>query len=147
MNENQWITAWHGTNYKYLDSIIKYRLQPPETKLEDGTIAPKTKYIPDEIEIEGIKNWENAIFAMGDIYTAKGYSSGKCVLEVKIKKNSDDNKSYTYYPNIRDFCCTPEYTAEITGIDDYVKYSSFIGNDQYRVESPENIVVNSIIIC
>ena len=45
MNENQWITAWHGTNYKYLDSIIKYGLQPPETKLEDGTITPKTKYI------------------------------------------------------------------------------------------------------
>ena len=135
--------AW--ANYKYLDSIIKYGLQPPEIKLEDGTITPKTKYIPDEIEIEGIKNWQNAIFATGDIYTARRYSSDECVLEVKIKENSDDNKSYTYYPDIRDFCCTPEHTAEITGIDDYEKYSSFKENDEYRVESPENIVVNSIV--
>ena len=83
MNKNKWITAWNGTNYKYLDSIIKYGLKPPEIKLEDGTFTPKTKYIPDKELVNEIQNWENAFLASGNKYSAKSYSSNRCILEVK----------------------------------------------------------------
>ena len=65
-NNDKWESAWHGTLYKYLGSIIKHELKPPGTKLEDGTFTPKTKYVPDNntiLIVDGIKNWERAIFA------------------------------------------------------------------------------------
>ena len=83
MNKNKWITAWNGTSYKYLDSIIKYGLKPPGIKLEDGNFTPKTKYIPDKELVNETQNWENAFLASGNIYSAKSYSSNRCILEVK----------------------------------------------------------------
>ena len=145
MNKSKRITAWHGTNISNLDSIIKYGLKPPGIKLEDGTFTPKTKYIPDKELVHEIRNWENAIFASGNIYTAASYSSDRCVLEVKIKENSDNCKSYTYYPDISAFCRPPEQIALTVGNDEYKKYPEIIGNDEYRRESPKNIVVDSIV--
>ena len=58
---NDWIPAWHGTLFKNLESIIKYGLRLPETKLKNGKLTPKPTCSPDNVC--GIKNWDKAIFA------------------------------------------------------------------------------------
>ena len=122
-------SAWHGTNYKYLGSIIKYGLQVQGTKLDDGTVIPKTKFTHE------IKNWENAIFASPHIFLASEFSNFSniflCLLEVKIRKGhltSYSIKKLTPYIA----CLTPE--------------QEFFDNDEiYRIDSPKNIAINSII--
>ena len=64
---DNWIPAWHGTEFKYLESIVINGLKLPGKKLNDGTII-QTKYIPLIDKVDGIKNWENAIFASQNIY-------------------------------------------------------------------------------
>ena len=44
-----------------MESIIKYGLRLPETKLKNGKLTPKPTCSPDNVC--GIKNWEKAIFA------------------------------------------------------------------------------------
>ena len=73
INYKNWIPAWHGTKFKYLESIAENGLKLPGTKLKDGTYTPKPKDIPLVNEIEKIKNWENAIFASQNIYFALNY--------------------------------------------------------------------------
>jgi len=125
-----WKTAWHGTLYQNLNSIIKYGLKPQGTKLPDGTFSPKTKYKhPDDTY--GIKNWQNAIFASEKLFLAMTYSTGqyRCILEVKI--NPDGFKTYS--------------TGLCLACVSYEE-SFFIDPEQIlRVPSAENIVVNSII--
>ena len=96
-NQDKWITAWHGTLYEYLESIIKYGLKCPGTQLEDGTYTPEIRNIPYETKFDVYRNWEEGIFASPSLYIAKEYSANlfRCVLEVKINlKNKDKVKKY-----------------------------------------------------
>jgi hypothetical protein len=131
---NNWIGAFHGTIYQNLDSIIKYGLNIQGTKLKNGKITPKTKYEHPKI-VNGIKNWENAIFASPTIYLAKNYSENKyrCVLGVKIEPNSFTNH-YTEYLHIH--CCS---------FEDHKYYEYLEDEVIYRISSAKNIIVNSII--
>jgi len=70
---NNWIPAWHGTKFKYLESIIEYGLKLPGSYLENRNITPNAKDIPFTNEVLGINNWENAIFASPNIHYALKY--------------------------------------------------------------------------
>ena len=50
-----WISAWHGTKLKNLESIIKYGLKSQGTKWPNGQFVPKTEYEPLEEIVLGIK--------------------------------------------------------------------------------------------
>ena len=41
-----WIPALHGTDYQNVESIIKYGLKFPKSKLESGYISPSPIVIP-----------------------------------------------------------------------------------------------------
>ena len=125
---DKWILGWHGTLYQNLNSIIKYSLNPPGAKLEDGTITPKTKYNHPK-EVYGIKNWEDAIFASSRLYLAMQYSINqfRCTLEVKIKP-----EGYTKHLNGYLTCCV-------------TKNGDFLFDPLYRILLAKNIVVNSIL--
>ena len=53
-----WISAWHGTQFEYLESIVENGLKLPGSRLKDGKYVPKPKDIPLKDEVSGIKNWE-----------------------------------------------------------------------------------------
>jgi len=54
INKN-WSTAWHGTKYKFLESIMNYGLRPSGTKLENGKeISP----IAGHIKLNKIKKFK-----------------------------------------------------------------------------------------
>ena len=95
-----WIEAWHGTKLEYLESIIQYGLKKPGTELSNASMTPQPKFelIDKNGEIDGIKNWPDAIFASPRILCASDpYYSERikvknqiwcCLLDVKIKPNN-----------------------------------------------------------
>ena len=92
---DKWIPAWHGTEFKYLESIVINGLKLPGKKLNDGTII-QTKYIPLKDKVDGIKNWENAIFASQNINYALQYCD-----EINLNKNNEkkfnNSLDYAFY--------------------------------------------------
>ena len=133
-----WISAWHGTKFEYLESIIKYGFQLPGTKLKDGTIISQNFVKPNEEfkGIKGIKNWEKAIFASPDFVGAFHYSNElggyNCFIEVKIKPGSF-TQHYSY--ECQGICCTCE-------LEYFEKYANYI---IYRIPSEKNIIIKSIL--
>lgn len=68
INKN-WSTAWHGTKFKFLESIMNYGLRPSGTKLENGTeINPIAGHIKLNKTVQNIKNWAKAIFVSPSIF-------------------------------------------------------------------------------
>jgi hypothetical protein len=136
INSQNWVSAWHGTNYKNLESIIEHGLKFPGTKFQDGSSSPITTYIPDEI-VDTIKNWDRAIFASPTFVGSSNYSkdgisiNGEpfyCVIEVKIKPGN-----YTEHDIFR--------IIELVSKHQYDVYNHII----YRISSEENIIPISII--
>ena len=149
---NNWIPAWHGTQFKYLESIIENGLHLPGTYLKNGKMTPNAKDIPFTNEVLGIKHWENAIFASPNIHYALKYCDiidyknnqmtsnimpipenwgWKGVLKIRIRPNS--------------------FTKHKSGI--VIKFfGSHMSNiegkkidDIYRITSENNIIIESIV--
>ena len=131
-----WISAWHGTKFEYLESIIKYGFQLPGTKLKNGTIISQNFDITNK-EVNGIKNWEKAIFASPDFAGAFHYSNElggyNCFIEVKIKPGSFTQHYRRDYDSLL-HCCSVQ--------DELEKYSDFT---IYRIPSEKNIIIKSIL--
>ena len=84
-----WIPAWHGTKFEFLESIIKNGLKPSGTKLKDGTtINPLPGHISLTATVSGIKNWAKAIFVSPSLF----YSSDVVYAE-RINSLEDSNQS------------------------------------------------------
>ena len=144
-----WIPAWHGTDHINLESIIKYGLKLPKSKLEFGKISPPPKVIPKNKEIFGINNWETAIFASPCIWGASRYSDPiitdedsqpiseryYCLIEVLIKPNSYTIHEKRELDDIYDFYCCHEEDYERGNITFKI----------YRISSEENITIKSIL--
>ena len=131
-----WISAWHGTKFEYLESIIKYGFQLPGTKLKNGTIISQNFDITNK-EVNGIKNWEKAIFASPDFAGAFHYTNElgnyNCFIEVKIKPGSFTQHYRGDYDGLL-ACCS---------IQDYLeKFSNYT---IYRIPSEKNIIIKSIL--
>ena len=131
-----WISAWHGTKFEYLESIIKYGFQLPGTKLKDGTIISQNFDITNK-EVKGIKNWEKAIFASPDFAGAFHYSNElggyNCFIEVKIKPGSFTQHYRRDYDALL-HCCSLKDELEI-----YSDYTI------YRIPSDKHIIIKSIL--
>ena len=147
INYKNWIPAWHGTKFKYLESIAENGLKLPGTKLKDGTYTPKPKDIPLVNEIEKIKNWENAIFASQNIYFALNYcdkfendfwdnkKSKKDIhdwtglVEIKIKP-----KSFTRHKS--------EFIYKYF-VGHYTEKEGLMWDDIFRIPSEDSIILTS----
>ena len=77
-----WISAFHGTKFDYIESLLKYGLKFPKTLLENGPLTPKPIDIPLIDKIIGIKNWENAIFASPNLFYALDSRYSGTVLKI-----------------------------------------------------------------
>ena len=94
--ENTWITAWHGTNFSYLESIAEIGLKPPGELLKNGEENKvQISHIKRNKTVNNIKDWANAIFVSPSIFYcahpayAKEISSNndqyKVLVEVRVK--------------------------------------------------------------
>ena len=135
INKN-WKSAWHGTDKKNIESIIKYGFKLPGTKLENGNMIEQNFDIKNK-EVEGIKNWEKAIFVSPDIFGASRYSSQNgdftCLIEVKIRpkcftKHNREKLVHDFYMN----CCNPDEPYSV----DYIIY---------RIPLENDIIVKSVL--
>ena len=144
-----WIPAWHGTGYDKLESIIKYGLKLPKSKLENGKFSPAPKVIPKYSKVDGINNWENAIFASPCIWGATRYSDPLfideecrpfraryyCLIEVLIRPNSYTEHEKKDLDDIFEVYCG--------NYEDYEKGKKKF--KIYRISCEENIIVKSIL--
>lgn len=91
--ENTWITAWHGTNFKNLESIAEIGLKPPGALLKNGKeIEVCVSHIARDKTVDNIKDWANGIFVSPSIfYCAYAYS----------KEISSKNEQYKVFVELR----------------------------------------------
>ena len=70
INKN-WVPGWHGTKFKFLESIIRYGLRPSGSKLENGaSVNVNPGHIPLSHTVSGIQYWAQAIFVSPSIFYA-----------------------------------------------------------------------------
>lgn len=143
---SKWVSVWHGTKAKYLESILRYGLKPSGSKLPDGSrIKPPTNHYKLGETHFGIRNWASAIFLSPSIayashvcYSERIFSGNEqwCVL-IKALVNPSaytmhEPTVYRYDP-IDGEPDTPEYRINASSEDKIL-----------RVESSRNVVVTSV---
>ena len=163
---DNWIPAWHGTKFKYLESIVINGLKPPGGKLKDGTII-QTKYIPLKEKVDGMQNWENAIFASQNINYALQYCDEIYLDENKEEKlgwmfDYNDIIGRRYYENRQRFLNKWKGLVQIKiNPNGYTKHKSsiishYFGShfsllnktnidDIYRIPLEKDIIITSIV--
>ena len=152
---DNWIQAWHGTKFKYIESIIINGLKLPGTKLNDGTHLTVSYDIPLNIIVDNIKNWGKAIFSSDNIYLALQYSD-------EINVNENNNEIYLFDKNAKEKKFT--YSEIWKGLvkikirpNSFSKHKSkivrayhvnrdkYIDGDIYRTISEKDIVITSVV--
>ena len=148
-----WIPGWHGTKYKFLESIIKNGLRPSGTKLEDGTsINPMSGHIPLNSTVAGIKNWAKAIFVSPSLFYASDVVYAERFNSIKGSSNSSDRWACLVEVRLRPDCFTKHNSTVVNynnlpGEPDTVEYRVEVKSDSdliYRIASEKNVVVTSI---
>lgn len=141
------VPAWHGTKFKFLESIIRYGLRPSGSKLSNGiTINVNPGHIPLNYSVSGIVQWAKAVFVSPSIFYAanpvyaqriNSQLNRRCVLvEVRIRPGT--------------FISHPSTVLKYTGVKgepNNVEYRIKVNSDNdliYRVPSEKNIFVTSI---
>jgi len=105
--DKDWITAWHGTNFKNLESIVEVGLKPAGGKLKNGKeIHVHASHIARVKTFNEIHDWANGIFVSPSIFYsaspayAKEISCDneqwKVLVEVRVKPNSYYEGKSTY---------------------------------------------------
>jgi len=96
---DDWITAWHGTNFQNLESIVEIGLKPAGEILNDGKeIQVCASHIDRVLTVDDIHDWANGIFVSPSIFYsanpayAKDISCNnnpwKVLVEVRVKPHS-----------------------------------------------------------
>ena len=131
-----WIKAYHGTKYEFLESIFINGLKKPGEIINNNKkVKPRKGHIDFGKTFYNIKNWAKAIFVSPSIfysscscYSEKIVSNGekwRIVVEIKVKPDSFD-----YYDST---------------IDNY----HFLENEpkrvEYRIDKKNNVYVYSIL--
>ena len=143
----KWIPVWHGTKFRFLESIVKNGLRPSGSKLSDGTtINPLPGHISLDKTVAGIECWAKAIFvspslfyASDVVYAERIISNNKTwgvLVEGRLKP-----KTFTKYSS------TVLNYNSIYGEPDQVEYRVEENNDDeliYRITKEKNIIVTSI---
>ena len=128
INKN-WTPVWHGTKFKFLESIIKNGLKPSGSKLSDGTeIVPLDGHISIDETVSGIKNWAKAVFVSPSIF----YSSDAVYAE-RINSNSE-----RWAILIEARVKPGSYTAHNSTVLNYSSKNGETANVEYRVEVKDN---------
>ena len=64
-----WVPAWHGTKFNFIESIIKNGLKESGSIIEDfGVITPHSDHIQVGVQCNNIKDWSQAIFTSPSIF-------------------------------------------------------------------------------
>lgn len=124
-SSKNWVPVWHGTKFRFIESIIRNGLKPSGSKLNDGTkIVPLPGHISMDKTISGIKNWAQAVFVSPSIFYASDAVYAERInsnsmrwavlIEARVKPNS--------------------YTAHNSTVFKYVGKSGESSNVEYRVE-------------
>lgn len=141
---NTWETAWHGTRYKYLESIIQKGLLPAGS----SGIKPAVGHYSLGEEHFGIANWAAAIFLSPSIlYAAHACYSDRIFSEsqqwcVLVKAYCKPGSYKSYDPTVFSYKpmdgepVMPEYRIPVHEADK---------NVILRVESTRSVVVRSLM--
>ena len=151
--ENDWISAWHGTNFTCLESIAEIGLKPAGGKTKGGEeIHVCVSHIGRMKTIDKIKDWANAIFVSPSIfYSAYGaYSKEiavnnelyKILVECRVKPNSfkeHKSTSPSYVPKkeepeMLEYRIPPENERDVQVISLTFIKSEFFKNATYYKE-------------
>ena len=97
--KNNWIPAWHGTNFTCLESIAEIGLKPAGGILKDGKeVKVCISHIGREKTVDKIADWANGIFVSPSVFYC-GYTAYakeitiknetfRVLVEVRVKPNS-----------------------------------------------------------
>ena len=131
-----WIKAYHGTKYEFLESIFTNGLKKPGEIINNNKkVKPRKGHIDFGNTFYDIKNWAKAIFVSPSIfysscscYSEKIISNGKkwrIVVEVKVKPDS------------------------FSSYDSTINNYHFLKNEpkkiEYRIDKKKNVYVYSIL--
>jgi len=146
VNKN-WVPGWHGTKFRFLESIIRYGLRPSGTKLENGaSVNVNPGHIPLSHTVSGIQYWAQAIFVSPSIF----YAANPVYAE---RINSCSHRwSVLVETRVRPgtFTAHPSTVLKYTGVKgepSNVEYRIKVDTDKdliYRVSSRQNVIVTSI---
>ena len=132
--KDDWILCWHGTRYDALESIMKFGLLVPGSKLENGAeLEPQKNHIARYDPVGNFNDWARAIFvspsilyALDNCYSEEIESGGEqwnILVETKVKSyHSHVSTVSSYQPSKYD----PKYV-------------------EFRIENPKNVIVSSIV--
>ena len=108
-----WVPAWHGTKFNFIESIIKNGLKESGSIIEDfGVITPHSDHIQVGVQCNNIKDWSQAIFTSPSIFysTHPTYSERidsiffgnkyAVLIETRLKPNSFQTYKSTTSRNI-----------------------------------------------
>ena len=145
---NNWVPVWHGTKFRFLESIIKNGLKPSGSKLKDGTeIVPLPGHISIDKTVSGIKNWAKAIFVSPSIfYSSHAVYAERIIansdrwavlVEARVKPNSFTSHKSTVvnYGSKNGESANVEYRVQVNDEND-----DFI----YRVTHGNNVIIKCI---
>ena len=145
-----WNSAWHGTKYRFLESIMKYGLYPSGSKLENGyEIKPLKGHVQLKQKLAGFDDWAKAIFVSPSIFYA-----GHPAYARKIISDADNEEysvlietrlrpgSYSKHPP------TVEKYTQKNGEPKLVEYRIKVKDDSNlitKIESINNVIVTGIL--
>ena len=143
-----WEPVWHGTKFRFLESIVRNGLKASGSKLKDGKeITPLPGHITIDQTVAGIKNWAKAIFVSPSIFYASDavyaerINSDSCrwavLIEARVKPGTYTSHNSTVF----------NYNSK-NGETDDVEYRVEVDDENcdyiYRVAHEKNIVIKSI---
>ena len=152
---NHWHTAWHGTQYDHLQSILKYGLQPSGNTLPDGRrITTEKKHFKLGKRYFDVDDWARAIFvspslryAAHEAYAGRIFSEGvrwcvvlKVTFDPKIKYEEHDPTTTKMHNSLEGEPLHPEYRIEASKDDVIMRIES---TPEESNDSP--VIVKSVV--
>ena len=147
INKN-WVPVWHGTKFRFLESIVKNGLKPSGSQLKDGTkIEPLPGHISIDKTISGIKNWAKAIFVSPSIFYASDAVYAERInsnsmrwailIEARVKPNCYTAHNSTVFKYVGKVGESQDLEYRVEVNDENADYI-------YRVSQENNVVIKSI---
>ena len=147
INKN-WVPVWHGTKFRFLESIVKNGLKPSGSQLKDGTkIEPLPGHISMDKTISGIKNWAKAIFVSPSIFYASDAVYAERInsnsmrwailIEARVKPNCYTAHNSTVFKYVGKVGESQDLEYRVEVNDENADYI-------YRVSQENNVVIKSI---
>ena len=109
-----WVPAWHGTKFNYIESILKNGLKESGSILQDfGQITPHSDHIQVGVQFNKINNWSQAVFLSPSIFYSThptyseriqsyfyGNNKYAVLIETRLKPGSFQTFNSTTFRNV-----------------------------------------------